>query len=323
MPTIYDKFNKTGRTEDYPSFAEWQRHNNYRSYTDYQREKGKAIAQRRAVEAERRRQQGRQEQYEKDNAPYLYRQSYANNGPLAVAGRGIARTLDTGLYNTLWFGPNLIRKGYNAVFGGPAVSLMQSVNDDRQYNQPPATPNSNQIRIGGGWKGNPVPEEDMATNPLENNSVSSNSKVNKTSNSNTQKPAVKINQGETVASVWARVTGLPWKAAKELGLSDGSYAANIEILKGLKSGQITKESIAAMRQADKSYAPYKQSVVYEEAAPAAYTAAPTIGGYETSGVVLPDSQVVDLSGMQRTDESETDEMAYGGRMPRYRIFLGY
>lgn len=110
--------------------------------------------------------------------------------------------------------------------------------------------------------------------------------------------AVAAKPGETVAAMWTRVTGLPWKTAKEMGLTDGSYAQNIEILKGLKSGSITKDSI------------------YSRIANQAVTPAET----------------VDLSGMQRTDDYEpvpeaapvtesgtpyTRAMANGGFIRRY------
>lgn len=105
-------------------------------------------------------------------------------------------------------------------------------------------------------------------------------------------------KGKTVAEIWTSVTGLPWKAAKEMGLTDGSYAQNIEILKGLKSGSITRDSI------------YSQ-IANQAVAPA---------------------EIVDLSGMQRTDDYEpvpeaapvtesgtpyTRAMADGGFVRRY------
>lgn len=122
--------------------------------------------------------------------------------------------------------------------------------------------------------------------------------VSNTNNSNTSKPIVQTKKGDTVASIWTRVTGLPWKAAKELGLSDGSYAANIEILKGLKSGQITKESIAALQEA-------QTATPYEPAPePKSIPAQPTI-----ERPTLPISESTDTTS---PSEREMQMAAYGG-----------
>lgn len=122
--------------------------------------------------------------------------------------------------------------------------------------------------------------------------------VSNTNNPNTSKPIVQTKKGDTVASIWTRVTGLPWKAAKELGLSDGSYAANIEILKGLKSGQITKESIAALQEAQNA-TPY-------EPAPETYSM-PTQPTIERPN--LPISESTDTTS---PSEREMQMAAYGG-----------
>lgn len=53
-------------------------------------------------------------------------------------------------------------------------------------------------------------------------------------------------RGETVAAMWTRLTGTPWKTAKELGLTDGSYESNIKVLKDLKAGQYTKDYVSGL-----------------------------------------------------------------------------
>lgn len=53
-------------------------------------------------------------------------------------------------------------------------------------------------------------------------------------------------RGETVAQMWTRLTGTPWKTAKELGLTDGSYESNIKVLKDLKAGQYTKDYVSGL-----------------------------------------------------------------------------
>lgn len=141
--------------------------------------------------------------------------------------------------------------------------------------------------------GDNVEYESQTPEPLSQKTTVSN-----TNNSNVSKPVVQTKKGDTVASIWTRVTGLPWKAAKELGLSDGSYAANIEILKGLKSGQITKESIAALQEAQNA-TPYEPALE-----PKPMPAQPTI-----ERPTLPISEPADMTS---PSERELQMAAYGG-----------
>lgn len=255
-PTIYDKFNKTGKVEDFPSYEVWKKAfhgpNNGTNYTysAYERDKSRRVSQ---VKQQ------------------LLAKQEASKWDSLERRLGIPTNVD------YYYGANTLKSSRNGTAPMPPNS---------QYPQPSVwyngvVPNALtrnvqttqdviQARRNGIWNDRLVPEEDMATNPLENNSTVPSQKVKQTSNSNTQKAAIKVNQGDTVASIWTRVTGLPWKAAKELGLSDGSYAANIEILKGLKSGQITKESVAALQETQNA-TPY-------EPAPETYSmpAQPTI-----------------------------------------------
>lgn len=43
--------------------------------------------------------------------------------------------------------------------------------------------------------------------------------------------------GKTVSQVWIEKTGMPWAEAKKMGLTDGSKAKNIALLKRLKAGE--------------------------------------------------------------------------------------
>lgn len=82
-----------------------------------------------------------------------------------------------------------------------------------------------------------TPKPDLSTPKKENDNGGSSKSVTK---STTPK------QGETVAQMWTRITGLSWKTAKELGITDGSYANNIEILRAMRRGEITKDSVMSL-----------------------------------------------------------------------------
>lgn len=60
------------------------------------------------------------------------------------------------------------------------------------------------------------------------------------------KPAAK-----TVSQLWTEKTGTSWSEAKKQGLSDGSFASNMALMKKLQSGSINKETIAAMKDNSK------------------------------------------------------------------------
>lgn len=52
---------------------------------------------------------------------------------------------------------------------------------------------------------------------------------------------------ETVRKLWTDKTGMAWSEAKNLGLSDGSLNSNLSLMKKLKSGSITKDSVKEMK----------------------------------------------------------------------------
>lgn len=83
--------------------------------------------------------------------------------------------------------------------------------------------------------------------PLQTSKVTTTNPTSTTET--TQQPVLKPqtqHRGETVAQMWTRLTGTPWKTAKELGLTDGSYESNIKVLKDLKAGQYTKDYVSGL-----------------------------------------------------------------------------
>ena len=52
------------------------------------------------------------------------------------------------------------------------------------------------------------------------------------------KKVFEYEKGGTVSSLWEERTGLPWSQAKALGLTDGSYDANIALREKLKAGEL-------------------------------------------------------------------------------------
>lgn len=135
-------------------------------------------------------------------------------------------------------------------------------------------------------------------------------------------------KGKTVSEIWTSVTGLPWKAAKEMGLTDGSYAQNIEILKGLKSGRINKDYINGLANGEgviteeANYAPgaYTPTIAVPEARPFGYVpvqAEPRAMEPELRRADLPAGIVYDGVDMTAPTEREANMAAKGGRMIRY------
>lgn len=65
----------------------------------------------------------------------------------------------------------------------------------------------------------------------------------------TPKPAVKAPvaatkpAAKTVSEVWKEKTGMSWSEAKKQGLSDGSAKSNMELMKKLQSGAVSKDSL--------------------------------------------------------------------------------
>lgn len=260
-PTIYDKFNRTGKVEDFPSYETWKRSyhgpdngSNY-SYAAYERDKSRRLIQAQQI------MQTRQEAAKWDRLE---------------ARLGSPQNVD-------YWTPNNIRSYRNGTLNFP-----QSTN----YQQPTVwyngttdiEQNQNNTNVRPQTINNTAPAPAVAS-PKQTTATRAKSVI-----------ATKPN--DTVASIWTRVTGLPWKAAKELGLSDGSYATNIEILKGLKSGKITKESIAALQEAQNA-TPY-------ESAPETYSmpAQPTV-----ERPTLPISEPTDMT---PPSERELQMAAYGG-----------
>lgn len=133
-------------------------------------------------------------------------------------------------------------------------------------------------------------------------------------------PVVSTKKGDTVASVWTSVTGMPWKKAKELGLTDGSYANNIEILRGLKSGRITKDSVNAMMNGE--------GVTTEQASYApGYYPAPTIAVPAADASMIGASEPVpEAAPVMESGTPYTRAMSYGGRIygydPIWDIYYG-
>lgn len=47
--------------------------------------------------------------------------------------------------------------------------------------------------------------------------------------------------GKTISQIWTEKTGMPWAEAKKQGVSDGSAASNMKLLKDLKAGKYDKK----------------------------------------------------------------------------------
>jgi hypothetical protein len=52
---------------------------------------------------------------------------------------------------------------------------------------------------------------------------------------------------KTVSQIWKEKTGKDWSEAKKLGLSDGSAASNMALLKKLKSGSLTNSDLSSSK----------------------------------------------------------------------------
>lgn len=127
-----------------------------------------------------------------------------------------------------------------------------------------------------------------------------------TGSTNNVKSKVPAKQGETVAAMWSRITGLPWKKAKELGLTDGSYAANIDVLKNLKNGNYTKESINAL--VNKQYSDYDGPV---------YRAEPEVEDVPVdAGFYSEPPEILDMYDPVYPSNYDNHMAAYGGRFFR-------
>lgn len=64
------------------------------------------------------------------------------------------------------------------------------------------------------------------------------------------KPTPTKAPAKTVAQVWKEKTGKDWSEAKSLGLSDGSAASNMALLKKLKSGSLTNSDMSSSKFKD-------------------------------------------------------------------------
>ncbi len=97
----------------------------------------------------------------------------------------------------------------------------------------------------------------------------------------TPKPAVKkpttpaktTAPAKTVSQLWTEKTGTSWAEAKKQGLSDGSAASNMALMKKLQSGSVNKETIAAMKDNSKvpTLSVKETTVTKSNASPAATT----------------------------------------------------
>jgi hypothetical protein len=72
-----------------------------------------------------------------------------------------------------------------------------------------------------------------------------NPPVTKSSQPKSSTPAAK-----TVSQIWKEKTGKDWSEAKSLGLSDGSAASNMALLKKLKSGSLTNSDLSSSKFKD-------------------------------------------------------------------------
>lgn len=186
---------------------------------------------------------------DKPQKPYLYRDNYKNNSFPARAARAALRTADTGIYDLLHFFPNVIAKSYNYVTGRPDISVFQSVNDDNYYRALDAMRTPPKYATTSYW-------DDLAArlgSPQEVDHYSMKSgQLRSARNGTLGFPLASQNTSskpKTVSELWREITGLNWSEAKNLGLTDGSYSKNIQLMRDLKSGKITKSSINSMREA--------------------------------------------------------------------------
>lgn len=63
-------------------------------------------------------------------------------------------------------------------------------------------------------------------------------KLSEEANGGMFKSVFRYAEGGTISSMWEERTGLPWSQAKALGLTDGSYEANIALREKLKAGEL-------------------------------------------------------------------------------------
>lgn len=82
-------------------------------------------------------------------------------------------------------------------------------------------------------------------NKLNGKSKPSESKSTKSQQSEKPKTAATPAKGKTVAELWKEKTGTSWAEAKKQGLTDGSAANNMKVLKDLKAGKYDKKAPAA------------------------------------------------------------------------------
>lgn len=200
----------------------------------------------------------------KPQKPYLYRDNYKNNSFPARAARAALRTADTGIYDLLHFFPNVIAKSYNYVTGKPDISVFQSVNDDNYYKALDTGRKLIQKEKAEVDYWNDLHRR-LGEPQVDHYSLASGQLRSDRNDTRSFPPASQnvSRNPKTVSELWRDVTDLPWSEAKKFGLTDGSYSKNIQLMRDLKSGKITKQSINSMREAlaQSASVPYSERIV--------------------------------------------------------------
>lgn len=97
-------------------------------------------------------------------------------------------------------------------------------------------------------KGNTEKSKTVAISPIKSTPKATESKPvvkkQQSEKPKTSTPATPA-KGKTVAELWKEKTGTSWAEAKKQGLTDGSAANNMKVLKDLKSGKYDKKAPAA------------------------------------------------------------------------------
>jgi hypothetical protein len=143
--------------------------------------------------------------------------------------------------------------GFDYIFPGNTVTEYPQL----QYGGDPSIPELDQAKKGG-WlsKYSKMPKKKssknikssinklMTKNPLfERNSTLYGAKGPRLYD-----PTSKYQTGgQVVSEIWQEVTGTPWKRAKELGLTDGSYDANIALRKRLLDGEFDNVNVSQQK----------------------------------------------------------------------------
>ena len=150
------------------------------------------------------------------------------NGKVTVSYKGAdEQTTATRLFGTSGY-PTTIKKVYDNK--GNLITATKTVKGN--YGSSVSTP----IKTKPTTK--PVNKPGTGTKPTANNKPATGKPTPKP----TPKPAVKTpakpaSSGKTVSQLWTEKTGLPWSEAKKQGMSDGSAASNMALMKKLQTGK--------------------------------------------------------------------------------------